>query len=82
MWYETPRVVSNDYVMSYKRRLFQITHTARVLPKPRVQATVRELLDGRIKLFYQTTELEYVELEQRRRKEERPPAQPEWKEDI
>mgnify|MGYP001354252991 FL=1 len=68
--YETPRVVSNDYVVSYKRRLVQIKRTARVLPKPRAQLTVRELLDGRITLLYQNTELEYVELEQLPHKEE------------
>jgi hypothetical protein len=63
-------VVSNDYVVSYKRRLLQITHTGRMLPKPRAQVTVRELLDGRIKLLYQNTELEYVELEKLPHKEE------------
>jgi len=68
--YETPPVVSNDYVVSYKRRLLQIKRTARVLPKPRAQVTVRELLDGRIKLLYQNTQLEYVELEQLPHKEE------------
>lgn len=68
--YETPPVVSNDYVVSYKRRLLQITRTARVLPKPRSQVTVRELLDGRIKLLYQNTGLEYVELEKLPHKEE------------
>jgi hypothetical protein len=63
-------VVSNDYVVSYKRRLLQIKRIARVLPKPRAQVTVRELLDGRIKLLYQNTELEYVELEGLSHKEE------------
>jgi len=68
--YETPRVVSNDYVVSYKRRLFQIKRTARFLPKPKTRVTVRELLDGRIKLLYQNTELEYIELEKTPHKEE------------
>jgi len=68
--YETPRLVSNDYVVSYKRRLLQITHTARVLPKQKTQVIVRELLDRRIKLLYQNTELAYVELEKIPRKEE------------
>jgi transposase len=68
--YETPRVVSNDYVVSYQRRLFQITRTGRVLPTPKTRVIVRELLDGRIKLLYQTTELEYVELEKIPHKEE------------
>ena len=39
-------------------------------PKLKAKVTVREPLDGRIKLFYKTTELEYVEFEQLRRKEE------------
>lgn len=60
--YETPRVVSNDYVVSYKRRLFQITRQAKMLPRPRTQIIVRELLDGRIKIIYQHTELAYIEL--------------------
>ncbi|GAB6276127.1 MAG: hypothetical protein SAMD01599839_06670 [Rectinema sp.] len=51
-------MVSNDYVISDKGRLFQIKRTARVLPKPKPRVVVRELLDGRIKLLYQTTELE------------------------
>ncbi|OQB98955.1 MAG: hypothetical protein BWX81_00096 [Spirochaetes bacterium ADurb.Bin110] len=68
--YETPRVVSDDYVVSYKDRLLQIKRTARVLPKPKAQVTVRELLDGRIKLLYQNTEFEYVELEELQHKEE------------
>lgn len=68
--YETPRVVSNDYVISYKRRLFQIQRNNRLQPKPKATVTVRELLDGRIKLLYQNTELEYIELEKISRKEE------------
>jgi hypothetical protein len=68
--YETPRVVSNDYVISYKRRLFQIQRNNRLQPKPKAKVTVRELLDGRIKLLYQNTELEYIELENISRKEE------------
>jgi len=67
--YETPRVVSNDYVVSYHRRLFQITRHNKTLPRPRTQVIVRELLDGRVKLLYQNTELAYVELSTPRQKE-------------
>jgi hypothetical protein len=70
MYYETPRVVSNDYVVSYKCRLVQIKRTARVLLKPRARVTVRELFDGGIKLLYQNTQLKYVELEGLPHKEE------------
>ncbi len=60
--YETPRVLSNDYVVSYHRRLFQITRHTKPLPRLKAQVIVRELLDGRVKLLYQNTELAYVEL--------------------
>ncbi|GAB6276148.1 MAG: hypothetical protein SAMD01599839_06880 [Rectinema sp.] len=56
--YETPRVVSNDYVVSDKGRLFQIKRTARVLPKPKPRVVVRELLDGHIRFLYHNTGLE------------------------
>ncbi|SLM19210.1 conserved hypothetical protein [uncultured spirochete] len=68
--YETPRVVSNDYVVSYKCRPLQMQRHNRLLPTPKAQVTVRELLDGRIKLLYHERELEYVELEKPFRKEE------------
>jgi len=67
--YETPRVVSNDFVVSYKRRLLQIKRTSPSLPKPRGMVLVRELLDGRLKIIYQGKELDVVELEAIPRKE-------------
>ena len=41
-----------------------------MLPKPKTRVIVREMLDGRIKLLYQTMELAYVELEKLPHKEE------------
>lgn len=68
--FEEPRVMSNDYVVSYKRKLFQILRTNTHLPRPREKLLVRELLDGRIKLLHNDAVLNYTELHVKPRKEE------------
>jgi len=62
--------MSNDYVVSYKRKLFQILRTNTHLPRPREKVLVRELLDGRIKLLHNDAVLNYTELHVKPRKEE------------
>lgn len=58
---KTPQVISKDYAVSYRHRLFPTTRLAKPLPRPRAPIIVREPLDGRSRLLYQHTELAYVE---------------------
>jgi transposase len=67
--YETTRVVSNDFIISYESRIFQITKEQKLLPRPRDKVTVRELLDGTLNLLWQNTSLAFVERDNKRRKE-------------
>lgn len=63
--YEYFRVVSNDYVIKYENRLFQITKTNKDLPRPKNGIILRELLDGAIKLIFNNKELKFIELEKK-----------------
>ena len=63
--YEHFRVVSNDYVIRYENRLFQITKTNKDLPRPKNSIILREHLDGTIKLVFNNTELNFIELEKK-----------------
>jgi hypothetical protein len=63
--YEYFRVVSNDYVIKYENRLFQITKTNKDLPRPKNGIILRELLDGTIKLIFNNKELKFIELEKK-----------------
>ena len=63
--YEYLRVLSNDYVIRYENRLFQITKTNKDLPKPKNSIILRELLDGTIKLIFNNKELNFIELDKK-----------------
>ena len=63
--YEYFRVVSNDYVIKYENRLFQITKTNKDLPRPKNGIILRELLDGTIKLIFNNSELNFIELDKK-----------------
>ena len=63
--YEHFRVVSNDYVIRYENRLFQITKTNKYLPKPKNSIILRERLDGTIKLIFNNSELNFIELDKK-----------------
>lgn len=67
--YEYTRVVSNDYVIRFNRRIFQITRQQRLMPRAGSKVTVRKLLDGSIHLLYQNTLLEFIELDLKQGKE-------------
>lgn len=60
--YEEQRVVSNDFVIRYENRLFQITKSNRNIPRPKTNILVRELLDGTIKLIWNNKELDFLEI--------------------
>lgn len=63
--YEYSRVVSNDYVIRYENRLFQITKTDKDLPRPKNTIILRERLDGTIKLIFNNKELKFIELDKK-----------------
>ena len=63
--YEYSRVVSNDYVIRYENRLFQITKTDKDLPRPKNTIILREHLDGTIKLIFNNKELKFIELDKK-----------------
>ena len=63
--YEYSRVVSNDYVIRYENRLFQITKTDKDLPRPKNSIILREHLDGTIKLIFNNKELKFIELDKK-----------------
>lgn len=67
--FETTRVISNDYMVSYKKRLFQIHKDQKIMPKQKDKVIVRELLDHSIKLVYKNTFLSYNEKETNIKKE-------------
>lgn len=50
--FEEVRVVSEDYVVQFQSRLFQLKpHKRKPMPRPGSQATVRKWLDGSIHIF-------------------------------
>jgi len=60
--FEEPRVVAEDYVVQFKRRLLQIKRHKRVrLPAPGTQVVVRTWLDGSIHVFTKDNEELLVE---------------------
>lgn len=60
--YEENRLLSNDYLIRYKTRLFQVTKTNKRLPRPKMSIIVRELLGGTIKSIFNNAELDFTEL--------------------
>jgi transposase len=70
--FEERRVVGQDYVVQFERRLLQIQRQNRVrLPAPGTQVIVRKWLDGTVHLFSKdNTELLVEELETRPKKDE------------
>jgi len=67
--YETMRVVSNDFIISYESRIFQVAKDQKLIPRPKDKIIVRELLDGTIHLLWQNTSLAFVERDCKPRKE-------------
>ena len=63
--YEHFRVVSNDYVIRYENRVFQITKTNKYSPRPKNSIILRERLDGTIKLIFNNSELNFIELDKK-----------------
>ncbi len=69
--FEHQRVVSEDYVLQFKRRLFQIQReTRRRLPAPGTPVTVQKWLDGSLHFLHNNKELLVEEIPQRPKKQE------------
>lgn len=59
------RKVQNDYVISYEKRLFQLSKYQRTIVKPKEIVTVSEDLKGEIKLSIRKVKLNFTEIEKR-----------------
>jgi len=62
---EETRTISNDWVVSYHARLFQIRRNSRQHAPARSKVTVCEWQDGRIEIYYREQRMEWDEIGQR-----------------
>jgi hypothetical protein len=60
--FEYERVVSNDYVVRFEKRLFQILKTGKELPHPKDKVVIRILLDGSLSIIWKGNKLLVKEL--------------------
>ena len=70
--FDQTRTVSNDFVIRYENRLFQIERTARVRPSPGTKLIVRRWLDGSIHILWKTSRLDFTEISIAEHEEVRP----------
>ena len=56
---------SNDYVIRYENRFFQITKINKDLPRSKNSIILRELLDCTIKLISNNNELNFIKIEKK-----------------
>jgi transposase len=56
------RTISNDYVIRFEKRLFQILKSNSTLPKPKDKVTIRIQLDGSMSILWKETSLLVKEL--------------------
>lgn len=62
------RIVQNDYTISYKNRILQLTDKRNIKYKPRDQVTIKESFDGSLVVSIRGYELEHMELKERPKK--------------
>jgi transposase len=60
--FEETRTVSNDWVVQYANRYFQLLHDKKVAIRPKTKVTVAEWLDGSIHILHQRKEVPYEEI--------------------
>jgi transposase len=60
--FEETRTVSNDWVVQYDNRFFQLLQDKKVDIRPKTKVTVAEWLDGTIHILYQRKEVPYEEI--------------------
>jgi len=66
--FKSTRVVANDFVVQFKRRIFQISQTQDIIVRPKDRVLVSELLDGAILLSARDVALSFIELKGRSHK--------------
>lgn len=69
---EETRLISNDWVVRYRNRFFQILPQSN-LPPARMRVTLQEHLDGSIHMVYRGAEVMYKEIDQRSKQPPRLP---------
>ena len=62
MCLEYERTVTNNYVIRFENRLFQIITTKKLLPRPKDKVIVRIRLDGSVSILWKNTKLLVKEL--------------------
>jgi transposase len=62
MCLEYERTVSNDYIIRYEKRLFQILKSNKDLPRPKDKVTIRITLDGKLSVLWKENKLLVKEL--------------------
>lgn len=60
--FEKIRTVSNDWVVQYDNRYFQLLQDKKVDIRPKAKVIVAEWLDGSIHILYQKKEVAYEEI--------------------
>jgi len=60
--FEETRTVSNDWVVQYDNRYFQLLQDKKLNIRPKTKVTVAEWLDGSIHILYQRKEVPYKEI--------------------
>ena len=74
------RQLQNDFVLSYKKRILQLTKQQKAVIRPTETITIHEKFDGSLDLYIRGIKLNYVELKQRPTKSklavERTPRKP------
>jgi hypothetical protein len=67
------RVVQNDFVVQYKKRLLQLTSEQKAVVRPKESVTVLEQFDGALNLEIRGISLNFREIQQRIKPEARQP---------
>ena len=61
--FEESRTVSNDWVVRYDNRTFQLLQDKKVDIRPKTKAVIAEWLDGSIHILHQGKEVSYEEID-------------------
>ena len=60
--FEETRTVSNDWVVQYENRYFQLSQDKKLAIRPKTKVTVARWLDGSIHILHQKKEVPYEEI--------------------
>ena len=70
--FEETRVVSNDYIVQYESKCYQILKENRSKPRPKSRVIVRKRLDNTIHIFWKDKELLVEKIDFNKIKKEKP----------